>query len=820
MKNFFQSKKQDTPSEQVAHIPVANLVQMSKIFSEPSLIISQCQNYLVSLIQAIIDGETFSEADTQKIFFSITQSYNNKDLLLHRFLLLALKFLKVDENSAIMVTQSLTKDIGSDVQFFRAWALRLMPYILSKDVIKSQERTIKPLIVSQNHYVALCGLSLALKLCLDGNHDVVEKWVTEIHNASNTNSFIQNFALLILYFLRKGDGNLLKKMADQSRERPTHSALSAHVLVQVCSEALRLTRSESAEMYLTSRLQAASQITQLDAARAILANERSSPDSINLAIKKLNNLLTSSNNVAVFGALRTINDYACFHRDEFSECNTVLERLLSENNSDISALAAIALLHTGFETTIDRSLPIISQFATKLSSEQQASLIQSCTEVVRRHPNKLEYILNFMWGAFRSINDFSVQNMLITGFFKFAETIQSSRLLVFRYLCEYVEDSKFSEMTLMIVRFIGENGPEQENRTELVRCLSNRLSLENAEVRAASIDALAKFGYCEDIGPAVIKLIEKRMSDPDDEVRDRATFHVTTFRKKYSEFRNIVEPVVVKEVVEEKPVLIIKETPIDKLGKPLLVTTPVHLTEEDSELVITYKASVFLNTVSIEFIIKNTLDKTICNIDVRLNPSDKEDNDLNDNSSSLTIDEIFTLNSIEPNSEGSLFVTFKRQSPVKDPSEIIENLAFGSYTCEFVFFYEDDDSEEVFPLDNEVKLMMNLYIKPTTVGNFKSAFDSLSQSSTVALRLQLNSYEDAINFFRQSTGLDTLSKSQKKDNKGSPITIVQFAGMVLDKELVLALLEMRPPRGGKMMARITVKSNDETLLMNVMKSFE
>lgn len=814
LKNFFSKRNEDTKKEQSREMESSNLIQRSTIFDAMPIDINECQNYLITLLTAILNGKKFSTDDVNTIFFAITKAYNNKDILLHRYLLLVLRYLNVDPLSAFMITQSVTKDITSNINYNRAFAVRLVPSIISTEksqIFQSMDRFVKQIIQSNQPYLSMCGLSCALALCLKGFTDDVKKWITEIHSAASSNTSAQHFALLVLYYLRRGDGNVLRKMADQSRERSSNSALSTHVLIQVCSEANKLTGSDSAEQFLLTKLQAASPITQLDAARAILSNERSSKEAISQAVSKLNFLLSYPSSVAVFAALRTIVEYAGNYRDEFSRCNTFLERLLSESDSNVSALAAVSLLHTGFESTIDRVLPVVSQFSMKLSSDQQAALLKSCVEVARRHPNKLEYILNFMWSTFRQIEIYEVQSIFVQGFFNFAEFLKNSQVSVFRYLCEYVEDSKFPEMTLLIVRFIGDKGPEQENRTELVRCLCNRLYLENAEIRAASIDALAKFAECEDIGPSVLHVIKKHLNDADDEVRDRAAFYTTAFEKKYEKLLNIVPPVVVSEVVEEKPVVVIKETPIDVYGKPLFESKEVNLTDKDAEIVVSYITHVYINNIAVEFIITNTLDYEICDVDARIVDEIE--------SNGLELESTIQAKKIEKESKCSIYAIFKRTEPIQKASDLLHNLAFGRYNFEIFFFAEDDDSNEIpFPLDNEIKLMMNIYMKPTTVSNFKNSFDSLAHDLTQVLLLQFNKQEAALDLITQSTGLEIISQNKKKNPKGIVITEVQLAGLVIGEELVLAALEMLPPGKKDLKVKFTVRSNDEELLSPIINS--
>ncbi len=62
------------------------------------------------------------------------------------------------------------------------------------------------------------------------------------------------------------------KMLEQFKDKCVYSSLSSHVMIQVCLEVSQLSGNDSTRKYLLSKLQSASTITQIDAARAILAN--------------------------------------------------------------------------------------------------------------------------------------------------------------------------------------------------------------------------------------------------------------------------------------------------------------------------------------------------------------------------------------------------------------------------------------------------------------------------------------------------------------------------------------------------------------------
>ena len=809
-------RKGPPPVEQksVPKMESTSLVQGCSIFAASPLNVGECQQHLCRLLRAIFEGEKFTSGDTETIFFTMTQAFNNKDLLLHRLIFLALRYLKISPDSAIMVTQALSKDISGDMMMNRARAVRLLPHILQTDHVMSMERFIKQIVISRDAMLSCSGLSCALTLCMKGAGEMVKKWVSEIHTASSMvstrSSDAQYLALLVLYFLRRGDGSMLRKMADQRKDIVSMGTLGSHVMIQVCDEANKLTGSTSSEACIVSKLKSSNAVTQIDAARAILSNEKSSAEAVSAAVTKLNSLLSAPANVTVYAALRTIAMYAPTRREEFSKCNTALERALSQADGSMSALAAMSLLHTGFESTIDRVLPSISSFATKLTVPQQAAMLRSCVEVARRHPAKLDSVLTFIWNTFRSVDEFQVQKILVDGFFYFAQNLPTSSASVFKYLCEYLEDSKFSELSVQIVNFIGKVGVQQENRSELIRCLCNRLSLEGSEMRAATIDALYSFAKDPQWGEAVRKVIRNHLNDGDDEVRDRATLYTEIIDNSLEDLLEVETPQiealaeamsgsakVLEEALPQK-----KVNPLEKFGECENKSVRIKATEDDADIVVSYVTKLFSNAIVFDFKVKNTLPTAIINVSVSMVEQNGE----------LEAAEVIPAQRIEPNEESHVYVTFAREQSAP---------MFGIFSSVVVFYPEDDpDSEENFELDVGVDLKISAYMKPTSINNFDMSFAQMTCDRTESVKLgKMRTVDDVIRFFVESTGLEVASKEETVDSRKRKLTLVKLAGLLLGKELVLVLIEIAPAlRIGGFPVRITVKSGTEDTTEAVMNS--
>jgi coatomer protein complex subunit gamma len=85
-----------------------------------------------------------------------------------------------------------------------------------------------------------------------------------------------------------------------------------------------------------------------------------------------------------------------------------------------------------------------------------------------------------------------------------------------------------------ILYLLGLEGPQTSQPTKYIRYIYNRVVLENSIVRAAAVNALAKFGVGQkdpEVKRSVQVLLTRCLDDVDDEVRDRAAFHLRLMKE-------------------------------------------------------------------------------------------------------------------------------------------------------------------------------------------------------------------------------------------------------------------------------------------------
>jgi coatomer protein complex subunit gamma len=86
------------------------------------------------------------------------------------------------------------------------------------------------------------------------------------------------------------------------------------------------------------------------------------------------------------------------------------------------------------------------------------------------------------------------------------------------------------------LNFLAEEGPKAKNPSTYIRFIYNRVNLEKAVIRAAAVSALSAFAHkVPALRKSIIILLQKCLTDSDDEVRERAFFYLNLLSQKGDE---------------------------------------------------------------------------------------------------------------------------------------------------------------------------------------------------------------------------------------------------------------------------------------------
>ena len=135
-------------------------------------------------------------------------------------------------------------------------------------------------------------------------------------------------------------------------------------------------------------------------------------------------------------------------------------------------------------------------------------------------------MMNFLASMLREEGGYEYKRSIVNTIIIIIEENPEAKESGLTHLCEFIEDCDYIPLATKILHLLGREGPRTTTPAKYIRYIYNRVILESAEVRAAAVSALAKFGASsEDLLPSILILLQRSMFDEDDEVRDRATFY-------------------------------------------------------------------------------------------------------------------------------------------------------------------------------------------------------------------------------------------------------------------------------------------------------
>lgn len=520
----------------------------------------KCALLITKLIYLLVVGETFSDNDVTEVFFSVTKLFQSDNINLRRMTYLFLKEFaeSTKSDNIIIVISSLTKDINnSDVKLYRANAIRVLCKIIDTQMLNQIERYIKQAVVDKSPLIASSALISAKQLLnptgrkVDKQRrDIIKRWANEINEAANSSSeMVQFHALQLLKDLRSGDKLAVSRMISQyskTVKSPFGVVLLIRFTLSLLYEDINSLDPQMAYEFLSTCLRHKSDIAVYEAARAMCKLPNLTANDLLPALKVLNRFLNSGRPALKFGAVRTLNEVANIHGTNAAEIilsrsQEALEELVTDDNRSIATLALTTLLKVGNENTVDKLIKQMGSFIGEIGDEFKIVIVQAVHSLCLKYKSKTVSLLNFLSTLLREEGGFEFKKVVVDSLISLMETMPETKESCLFHLCEFIEDCEFSQLSTKVLFFLGENGPTCKNASKFIRYIYNRIILENAQVRAASVSALGKFGAKRsELKPSVEKLLKQCLQDEDDEVRDRATFCLRLLEKNTENANNVL----------------------------------------------------------------------------------------------------------------------------------------------------------------------------------------------------------------------------------------------------------------------------------------
>lgn len=522
------------------HLEKATVLQESRIFHDANVVTQnprRCCQMITKLLFLLVKGETFSSAEVTEVFFGVTKLFQSDDVNLRRMMYLFIKDIAdtCNPDDVIIVTSSLTKDMNTGEDLYRANSMRVLAKIIDSTMLGAIERYLKQAIVDRNAFVASSALMAGARL-FKTSPEVVRRWVNEVQEAVNSSSeMVQYHALSLLYKIKQHDRLAVSKIVQQLSKGSLRSPLATCLLIRYTStlirEDLNSTNAKASYQFLETCLRHKSEMVIFEAAKAICALPGVEKNDISPAITVLQLFLSSPKPALRFAAMRTLSEVAVNHPISVSKCNEDMENLVSDSNRSIATLALTTLLKTGTEGSIERLMKQISAFMAEIGDEFKIVVVKAIRELCIKYPKKHRLMVGFLATFLREEGGYEFKKSIVDSIVEMMTTIPETKETSLLHLCEFIEDCEFSELIVQIMHVIGETGPGTASPARYIRFVFNRMILENAVVRAAAVSSIGAFAArVPELRPSLISLLSRSLADEDDEVRDRAVLMINALK--------------------------------------------------------------------------------------------------------------------------------------------------------------------------------------------------------------------------------------------------------------------------------------------------
>lgn len=536
-KNEDENQEKESPYQ---HLEKATVLQESRIFHDSSVVTQnprRCCQMITKLLFLLVKGETFSSAEVTEVFFGVTKLFQSDDVNLRRMMYLFIKEIAetCNPDDVIIVTSSLTKDMNTGEDLYRANSMRVLAKIIDATMLGAIERYLKQAIVDRNAFVASSALMSGIRL-FKACPEVVRRWINEVQEAVNSSSeMVQYHALSLLYKIKQHDRLAVSKIVQQLSKGSLRSPLATCLLIRYTSnllhEDMNSTNAKASYQFLETCLRHKSEMVIYEAAKAMCALPSVDKNDLSPAITVLQLFLSSPKPSLRFAAMRTLSEVAVNHPISVAKCNDDMETLVSDANRSIATLAITTLLKTGTEASIERLMKQISSFMTEIGDEFKIVVVRAIRELCIKYPKKHRVMVGFLATFLREEGGYEFKKAIVDSIVELMTLIPETKESSLLHLCEFIEDCEFGELIVQIMHIIGSIGPATPSPSRYIRFVFNRMILENSLVRAAAVSTLGSFASrVPELRKSLVSLLSRSIIDEDDEVRDRAVVILSSLK--------------------------------------------------------------------------------------------------------------------------------------------------------------------------------------------------------------------------------------------------------------------------------------------------
>jgi coatomer protein complex subunit gamma len=556
-----EKKDEDGSTDLFANIDRTTVFQGARLFNQSPISPKKCRVLLTKIIYILARGEKFSTKESTDLFFGMTKLFQHKDASLRQMVYIVMQELYKDAEDTIMITSSIMKDTSTSSEtMYRPNSIRALTRIIDGGSIPVIERPISTAIVDKTPAVSSAALVSSIHL-FPLSKDIVRRWMNQVSEVlssrtvgatipipshltvlnlrPNPSFMCQYHALGLLYLMRSHDRMGVVKMI-QTYSRPTQAgggsffgggktpdlrnSWAVCLLVRYARQIIDEDVNFRSPMFtlLEGWLKHKSDMVNLEAARAILTLPTLTSAEAQSALSTLSVFLTSPRFITKFAAIRILNRFSQRMPQAMAILNKDIEPLVSDSNRSIATYAITTLLKTGSEESVERLMDTIQGFMADISDEFKIIVVSSIRALCLKFPSKQQKTLAFLSDMLRDEGGYEFKKALVDAIFDLIKYVEECKEEALGHLCEFIEDCEFSKLSARVLYVIGREGPRCKEPSKYVRYIYNRIILENALVRSAAVNALARFAQVPSLTQSIHVLLKRCLGDFDDEVRDRA----------------------------------------------------------------------------------------------------------------------------------------------------------------------------------------------------------------------------------------------------------------------------------------------------------
>ena len=539
------------------------------LFNEKNTQTNQCIDVLVNLIYLLNKGEKFTEDEKEKIFFGATKLLHSANPMLRRIIFLFVKHLNWWQSSFIL-TGSLITELNNDDDLIKPNCFRLLGQITDASSVNVVERLLKQAITNNNHEIASSALACTLFMCLKG-FGIAKTWVNEISEKLNSSLGEENLltfhTLLLLKEIKKNDKlfliKIFCKIADNSNSRSQFAIcqLIRYITELLLKGDLDKNNKSTFLIFLERCLYSIEESIRIEATRGILQINCKHRKT---AIGVLCDLISSSNKIVVFSALKTLDKYI----DDYAQTVAVdifleMEKIIEDNNTNSSiksfAFSIFLKISKGLsDYRLEKMFKTFIEQYPKFKEDFKKKLIIISKNISRENPSKNKLYFNFFSSLFKLEAGPQTKLEILDALIWFIYNDKDLKLQALFFLAESIFDCQYDILKIRILNLLGKECELVSNKSKLVRYIYNQIILESPMVRASAISALGEIGLKEKkLRDIIISLIEKCLNDDDNEVRERSFMYskaLNEIKEEKNEENQLVNFVFPKKIKNPTPV--------------------------------------------------------------------------------------------------------------------------------------------------------------------------------------------------------------------------------------------------------------------------